>query len=130
MATAPTTVWAVRLGASGDEVEGTLSLQGDDLVFSMDEADLRIALADVRKAKRTRGSPVLTVEHIQEGEIARHAFFFVKPPPLKPIKGKSKRKNARQSILYLQNQNKGSKEVLMEWEKAIRDGNAGGATTA
>lgn len=115
----PVTAWAVRLGASDQDVRGTLELEAEALVFTMTEAALTIALVDIRKAKRTRGSPILVVEHLQDGALARHAFFFAKPPPLKSPEGKSKRKTARKSIMYLQQRNQELKAEVAGWEKAV-----------
>jgi hypothetical protein len=117
----PRTVWGVRVGAPETETEGRLSLDQDDLVFSVEEGDLRLPLARVRKVKRVRGSPVLTVDHETDGKLTRYAFFFVKPPALHPQGNDSKRKTRRKSMAYLTTSAGTTKEDLIAWEHAVRE---------
>jgi hypothetical protein len=123
----PTTVWAVRLGVSNDDFKGTLALEPADLVFTHQDTSVRIKVADIRKVKRTRGSPVLTVEAASDtadGKPARYAFFFAPPPPIKPPPGTGRRKNMRKSVLYLQTEGKRAKETVLVWEQALKDARA------
>ncbi len=131
------TVWLVELstGLAARERKGTLSLQPDVIAFSPSDGseDLRIPLAQVRKARRLRGSPVLLVTHDAGGRTVRTALYFVQPPPLEDLRGEgperpaplglrksSKRKARRQNIGYLGTWNRQLKADIQEWEKAIR----------
>lgn len=83
----PVTVWMVHLrrGVAPVEVEGTLSLESDALVFAHRTGEVtRIPLAEADKAARLRGSPVLMLRWRREGERRETAFYFRKPPPLEP----------------------------------------------
>ena len=117
---APVTVWAVRIGVSNEDAEGTLALEETHLVFSIAEGSLRIPLAEIGKVKRVLGSPVLMVD--QKGaKPARFAFFFVKPPPLEPQGPRqSKRKARRQGTAYLSTKNRSKKAVVVDWERDVR----------
>jgi hypothetical protein len=118
----PVTVWAVRIGVSDRETEGRLSLEPAALVFDLanEEGALRIALRDVRKARRVRGSPILVVDSIEEKRQIRFAFYFVKPPPLVPQGRESKGRVKRKAVGYLQTANGHMKDVVREWEQAVR----------
>jgi hypothetical protein len=134
----PITVWVVELspGLAAQERRGTLSLQPDVIAFvpSDGSEDLRIPLAQVRKARRLRGSPVLVVAHDAGGRAVRTAFYFVQPPPLEDFQGEgherpaplgfrksSRRRARRQNIGYLGTWNRQLKANIEEWEQAIRD---------
>jgi hypothetical protein len=123
-------VWAVRISVSTEDAEGTLSLETDHLIFSIEEGTLRIPLAEVTKVRRVRGSPVLMVDQMREGrDPARFAFFFVKPPPLEPEGRTSKRRTRRKSTAYLSTQNQNKKDLVKAWEEAVKKG-AGEANQA
>jgi hypothetical protein len=131
------TVWVVQLRPGlSKECKGTLTLEPEAIAFSASDGseDLRIPLADVRKARRLRGSPVLLVAHDANGRGARTAFYFVQPPPLERLQGEwraerpsplsfgrssSKRKARRQNIGYLGMWNRQLKFDVTEWERAI-----------
>jgi len=134
----PMTVWVVELspGVAAQDRKGTLSLQPDVIAFvpSDGSEDLRIPLAQVRKARRLRGSPVLVVAHEAGGRAVRTAFYFVQPPPLEDFQGEdherpaplgfrksSRRRARRQNIGYLGTWNRQLKADIEEWEGAIRD---------
>jgi hypothetical protein len=131
------TVWMVELspGLAAQDRRGTLSLQPDVIAFVASDGseDLRIPLAQVRKARRLRGSPVLVVAHDAGGRAARTAFYFVQPPPLEDFRGEgperpappgfrrnSRRRARRQNIGYLGTWNRQLKADIEEWEQAIR----------
>lgn len=114
----PATVWAVRLGASLEDTEGTLTLGDSDLVFAAEDGELRIPLETIRRAKRIRGSPVLRVEQQSSEGRADFAFYFSKPPPL-PGPHESKRKTRRRAVGYLGMSNRERKSLLKKWESAI-----------
>jgi hypothetical protein len=88
------TVWAVRLGTRDEGERGSLAVSGGSIAFHPDREEggsaLRIPLGQVRKVKRTLGSPVIVVEHADPAGVVRRirtAFYFVKPPPLPPRRG-------------------------------------------
>jgi hypothetical protein len=133
------TVWAVELAkeVEPDEIKGTLELSGAALLFTpLDEArpGLRIALTDIVKVRRLRGSPVLMVERTIATGPRRTAFYFAQPPPLNALLGTTperpsglaafrspKRKARRDNVNYLGLTNREKKETLEEWVRAVRE---------
>jgi hypothetical protein len=134
------TVWAVELGkdVQPDEVKGTLELGQDVLLFSPnDEArpPIRIALHDIAKVRRLRGSPVLMVERTTSSGPRKTAFYFAQPPPLAVLLGapvdrsagfdrfrNPKRKARRDNVGYLGLMNREKKAALSEWVRAVKAG--------
>ena len=134
----PARVWMVQLELSTDDVEGTLELTDEALRFtSKDEQTRTIALTDVTKVRRIFGSPVLMV-HATEDGVRRHvAFYFRKPPPLKPpptpvdepptligpfnrSRPPSKRKQRRANASYLTTASTDAGEQVRDWMLATR----------
>jgi hypothetical protein len=133
------TVWAVELGKDvhPDEIKGTLELGDQALLFSPnDEARpaIRIALHDIAKVRRLRGSPVLMVERTTSAGSRKTAFYFAQPPPLAVLMGASveqpvgfdrfrspKRKARRDNVGYLGLMNREKKAALSEWVRAVKD---------
>ena len=112
---------------------------GDDLLlFSPnDEArpPIRIALHDVAKVRRLRGSPVLMVERSTSSGAHKTAFYFAQPPPLATLLGapvekpgglaafrNPKRKARRDNVGYLGLMNREKKAALSEWVRAVKAG--------
>lgn len=132
----PITVWAVELepGSRLDEVQGSLALEAEALVFTPRDghgSERRYPLAEVARARRLRGSPVLLIVHEPTRGPRRTAFYFVQPPPLVPtnesrkavlgpLAGGSPRKVRRRNASYLGLSNREKKQVLREWEQAVR----------
>ena len=80
-------MWAVELGkdVQTDEIKGTLELSDQALLFSPNDEirpAMRIALHDIAKVRRLRGSPVLMVERTTSAGSRKTAFYFAQPPPL------------------------------------------------
>ena len=120
----PATVWAIELGRGVQtETQGSLSLEADAIVFTATggHGPRRIALAQVRKARRVLGSPILVVEHVEGGERRHTAFYFSQPPPLEPAGRTTTRKLRRQNVGYLGTTNRQKKEVVRRWETAVRE---------
>jgi len=82
-----TTVWMVRLDrGQTKDIRGTLSLEQNGLLFNdarSGEAIL-IAFDAMQKPKRVKGSPILMITHLSDGQRRQIAFYFLQPPPLKP----------------------------------------------
>ena len=132
-------MWAVELGkdVEPDEIKGTLELSDAALLFTpLDEArpGVRIALTDILKVRRLRGSPVLMVERTIAAGPRRTAFYFAQPPPLNALLGTTperptglaafrspKRKARRDNVNYLGLANREKKETLAEWVRAVRE---------
>ncbi len=140
---ADTTVWAVELwlGASAKERKGSLALEPGALRFTpahQGEPGIAIALLEMTKVRRVRGSPVLMVTHASDHGPLQTAFYFAQPPPLGPVRGdiserpalgglrSGKRTARRANVSYLGTWNQQMKELLREWERAV----AGAARTA
>jgi hypothetical protein len=136
----PTTVWMVHLarGAPTDGVKGTLSLDGDAVVFSSDAQDFRFDLASVHKVKRRKGSPVLQLDWRHQDSRRSTAFYFVQPPPLQPLDPGSRQidpvartpgllsggrmtrsRHRRTNIRYLQTRGINSTELIQAWADEI-----------
>lgn len=132
----PITVWAVETHLGPEERRGTLSLEPGALVFgpAAPGHEIRIALADVTKARRLRGSPVLVVVHRAGPQMRRTVFFFVQPPPLGPVLGtapeletrpslfprSTKRRARKRNVGYLGLWNRAKRQQVQEWETAVR----------
>lgn len=132
------TAWAVELGKDvrQDEIKGTLELGEDALLFSPNDETrpaLRIALRDIGKVRRLRGSPVLMVERTTPAGMRRTAFYFAQPPPLDALLGapterpsgfaafrSPKRKARRDNVGYLGLMNREKKALLSEWVRAVK----------
>jgi hypothetical protein len=140
-------VWAVELakGVEPDEIKGTLELSEAALLFTpLDETrpGLRIALTDILKIRRLRGSPVLMVDRTMPAGSRRTAFYFAQPPPLNALLGTTperpsglaafrspKRKARRDNVNYLGLTNREKKQTVAEWVRAVREAMADSSAT-
>jgi hypothetical protein len=132
----PVTVWMVKLRPGGDlrEVEGTLQLADDALVFvaRKTEAETRVPFSDTSKVRRVIGSPVLVVSRRDGAGIDSHiAFYFVQPPPLPGTSARtnpptsvprhsSPRRQRRQVVGYLTARGRGTRTTIKQWVEEIR----------
>jgi hypothetical protein len=136
----PTKVWMVQLDRSPDDIEGTLTLEGQALRFDSPSLGIRsISLTAVERVKRIWGSPVLIVRSVEDGDKRVTAFYFSKPPPLHPEqsgakddapptligpfnrnKTPSKRKQRRRNAGYLANASNIVGDSLEVWVKETR----------
>src|SRR4030095_10045481 len=95
---------------------------------------IRIALHDIAKVRRLRGSPVLMVERTTSAGSRKTAFYFAQPPPLAVLMGacdgqpggserfrSPKRKARRDTVGYLGLMNREKKAALSEWVRAVKD---------
>jgi hypothetical protein len=130
------TVWAVKLGRGPlTERKGSLSLGAGELAFEAEDglSHVRFSLAELRAARRVRGSPVLLVSHMSGERIERIAFYFVQPPPLEPepeaatdhldvlsAARRTRRGTRRRNASYLGMWNREKKAEVLEWTEAIR----------
>jgi hypothetical protein len=138
----PVTVWMVHLvGGSASDVEGTLRLEGDALVFEHagKPAELRFRYGTIAKVKRVLSSPIMVVEWREDERAKRTAFYFVQPPPLQPPspdelarsseralgplaqrRATSKRRHTRTNLGYLAISARGAKPIVREWTSELR----------
>jgi hypothetical protein len=133
-------VWMVPLVKGGaEEHRGTLTLEDGVVVFTdRRETDrVTIPVADISKAKRVRGSPILVLT-LGEGAGRREVAFYFAPPP--PLKGQAKlpslprvapfggvrdtdrttKKVMRTNVSYLHQANASLKAEIEGWLRAIR----------
>ena len=81
----PTVIWMVREG-DPTATEGTLSL--DDAILRFTPKDrshgepIELRAADIRKARRARMSPFMSLTHSSEQGVMKLYVYFSKPPPL------------------------------------------------
>jgi hypothetical protein len=134
------TVWAVDLGRDAllKEHRGTLSLDAGSLRFepaAEGQPEVLIALAEIRRVRRLKGSPVLLVIRPGEGGDRTTAFYFVQPPPLEAFRRDSpeprqpgfaglrnpRRRARKQNVGYLGMSNRQKKAELVAWERAVRE---------
>jgi hypothetical protein len=137
----PTEVWMVHLGTgvTPAEIRGTLSLGDDGLVFADRKTgtDVVFVFESIARAKRIRGSPVLLIDRLHEGEKRRTAFYFSQPPPLAPPPGSgasleprgplgpfarttpTKRQVARMNLGYLRSTSAAKKHAVQAWVDAV-----------
>ena len=138
----PVTVWMVHLGAgNASDVEGTLRLDGDALVFehAAKPAELRFPYATIENVRRVLSSPILIVGWTEDAQPRRTAFYFVQPPPLQPPspeelarssdrplgplaqrRATSKRRHTRANLGYLAVKSRGMKPVVQAWTTELR----------
>jgi hypothetical protein len=81
-----TVVWMVPLRAGAKEYKGALTLEPPNLVFTErgDGDRVELPLAEVRRVRRVRGSPVMRIALGDRPNRHEVAFYFSQPPPLKP----------------------------------------------
>jgi hypothetical protein len=81
-----TVVWMVPLREGAKEYKGVLSLDPPNLVFTerRDGERVELPLAEMRRVRRVRGSPVMRVAVGDKPNRYEVAFYFSQPPPLKP----------------------------------------------
>ena len=135
-------VWLVPLRRGrNDEYKGVLTLEPAALVFveRKEGERVEIALSDIRRAKRVRGSPVLLISIGDRGSRAEVAFYFTQPPPLQPAETseskrpsvaglapgsggsrKGKKRVIRTNVAYLNNANVQKKALVETWVAAIQ----------
>jgi hypothetical protein len=140
----PITVWMVHLGRGRDpqEVKGVLALHADTLVFThaREGGTTRFPLAQVRRARRNRGTPILMVEWVDREVKRSTAFYFVKPPPLHPeergglddpagpsqrpglgaLRKSTKRRQYKQNVTYLTSSGGTMKQMVQAWADELR----------
>jgi hypothetical protein len=141
----------VELGRGAPvERKGTLFLDVDAVRFEDDRsgAVTRVGFASIRRARRNRGSPILLIDHADDGGTRKLAFYFSQPPPLTPpepgvapppgmglssrpvgafgaLRRTSKRRHMRSNIGYLTTSNAAKRELIEGWLAEIREGIAG-----
>jgi hypothetical protein len=81
-----TVVWMVPLREGAKEYKGVLALEPPNLVFTerRDGERVELPLAEIRRVRRVRGSPVMRVALGDKPNRHEVAFYFSQPPPLKP----------------------------------------------
>ena len=130
----PSRVWLVREG-DPDATEGTLSLEGGSLTFVPQERSqetMAIPVEVIRKVRRRRGTPVLTLSY-SEG-MGSLFVYFAKPPPLP---GEGRDANAvvpgalaprgldrSAGVLTLRQANKLLRGEIEAWVRALRESGA------
>ena len=115
----PTTVWAARLGSPDEGIKGYLVLETEHLSFTSELGDIeiRIPLAEVRRARRIFGSPVMVIEH----DRSVVAFYFAQPPPLvRSRKHLLNRRERSNTLAYLGDTNTTRREDIKRWVKEIK----------
>ena len=144
-----TIVWMVPLRqGSTEEQRGVLTLEAPHLVFTdrREGSRLEIPLADIRKARRVRGSPIMVLTLDEGPGRCDLAFYFAQPPPLKSQQkasdrprlltpfggvggdessGKTTKKVMRTNVSYLSQASASKKPEIQAWLKAIREAGRG-----
>jgi hypothetical protein len=141
-------VWMVPLRKDGGEHKGVLTLEPPNLVFTArrDGERVEIALANVQKVRRVRGSPVLRVTLGDKMARSEVAFYFSQPPPLKPPPGtvgrgipgplgtvmggrtspdRTTKRVMRTNVGYLSRASQGVKDQIESWVAAIAAASGG-----
>jgi hypothetical protein len=120
------TVWMVSAQTGLEGRKGQLLLEERGLVFQPESNQygaIAIALSDIRRVRRARGSPVLEI-HLDLPDTPRIvAFYFVKPPPMRLPDDSFRlfpRYFARRSaIAALRKGNAMKREEVIEWFEEI-----------
>jgi hypothetical protein len=121
---APVTVWMVNRRTGPNGLKGTLKLEPEHLVFSPKDERASPTIferAQIRRARRVRGAPVLEIKLASESDVRILGFYFVQPPNLVPEQsGMLKKRRARSdAVATLRSWNPVKKETIVEWVKAI-----------
>ena len=123
----PATVWLVSRETGQQGWQGTLSLERETLAFHPEDggAPRVFALADIKKAHRVLGSPVLELRLVPTAAQRLVGFYFVRPPNLespkyttpRPLQKRTARKRA---VLALRAANASRGDDIRAWVGAIR----------
>jgi hypothetical protein len=111
----------VRPG-SPDAVPGRLSFNGEVVGFGGEDVALEIPAAEIRRARRRRGSPILEISY---GEDRTVFLYFAEPPPLpgsnpRPgLGGKGIERAA--SAMHLGAESRLLRRMIDEWSEALRE---------
>ena len=130
------TVWMVHAITGVEGRKGVLSLEGNVVVFrpaSKSFGDSAFRLADIKKVRRMRASPVLELRFASDHQPEVVGFYFVRPPDLTaPDTGRPrlfpKRAARKEAISQLWKGQLRKKEEVVAWQDAIEK--ARRATTA
>lgn len=111
----------VRPG-SPDAVPGHLSLNRGVLGFTGEDVTLEVPAAEIRRARRRRGSPILEISF---GEDQTMFLYFAEPPPLpganpRPGFG-GKRIERAASAMHLGAESRLLRRTIDEWSEALRE---------
>src|SRR6266513_1644928 len=120
------TVWMVSARTGLDGRKGQLVLEEQSLVFQPESdryGQTAIHLADIKRIRRAKSSPVLEV-HLELPDTPRIiAFYFVSPPPMRLPDDRFRlfpRYFARRSaIAHLRKGNAMKREEVIEWYEEI-----------
>jgi hypothetical protein len=122
----PAQVWMVTRETGAAGWPGTLVLEEGALTFRPADGGghRTFALAEIRKAHRVLGSPVLELRLAPAAVHRLVGFYFVRPPSLdgsgpgrRPVRRRTARKNA---VLSLRVGNEVKKEEIRRWVEALR----------
>jgi hypothetical protein len=125
-------VWMIHATTGLTGIRGTLTLEGQDLVFrpeSLREGETVFRVSEMKRVHRVRGSPVLEISVQSPGLPPIVGFYFVKPPSLKDddrTLNVLQRHSARKKALNaLRTANAYKKEEIERWVRAIREAGPG-----
>jgi hypothetical protein len=123
----PVTVWLVSRETGQLGWQGTLTLESENLAFRPEDggAPRLFALAEIRKAHRVLGSPVLELRLAPAAPQRLVGFYFVRPPNLEPPMSTTprplqKRHARKRAVLMLRAANTTMLDDVRTWVRAIR----------
>jgi hypothetical protein len=125
MATSITTVWMVHALTDERGEKGRLSIEGDALVFhpQSGSGEHSFRFDQVKKVRRTWGSPVIELRlDIPQG-LPAVAFYFLEPPSLEPppdTRFSFRRRRRRDAIVQLTRANSSRGKEVEQWVELIR----------
>lgn len=125
-------VWMIHARTGLNGIRGTLTLEGQDLLFrpeSLQEGETVLRVSEVKKVHRVRGSPILEISVRSASLPPIVGFYFVKPPSLKDdyqTLNFLQRNSARKKALNaLRTANAFKKDEIERWVEAIREARPG-----
>jgi hypothetical protein len=123
----PAAVWLVSRETGQLGWEGTLTLEREHLAFRPEDggAPRFFPLAEIRKAHRVLGSPVLELRLAPTNNQRLVGFYFVRPPSLEPPSTTTprplqKRTARKRAVLTLRAANTMKMDDIRTWVRAIR----------
>jgi hypothetical protein len=123
-------VWMVNARTGLQGRQGRLRLAGTRLVFeprSNSFGDTVLQVAEIKKVRRVRGSPVLEVSVDRPDFPELTGFYFVKPPDLRENEAGSflpffgRRRARKSSLNVLRGANVRTRDEIEDWVRAISE---------
>jgi hypothetical protein len=121
-------VWMIHATTGLNGIRGTISLEGQDLVFRPEsgrEGETVFRVSEIKKVHRVKGSPILEIFPTSASQPSVVGFYFVKPPSLQDDEPTTlnflhRRTGRKKALNALRTANAFKKDEIDRWVRAIR----------